>query len=414
MARAFHPTTLANLPDEILLNVCAQSTQLTRNTDLANLSLVSKQLRPIAQEWLLKEPRFDLAHIDSYMWELFNRPNLPCQVRSLEIWSTSDGRVKRDARGLTRNEYPQIKVTEELLQKTRYLQELLTLHINQNDAEALEAIVEDVVPALFCNLLINLPRLQELKVGDAWLMDFPIFERMLSSFTANMLYLPVEWDNTFSLHAYVHLMPRLTVLNVPTDMTSMFFSDLVQAIFDFRPFTALKVLGLSMKALHNSCFKKPATSPQKFLPASLEVLQISEATHVTAEFLSNLCTAKKKGHFPALKLVEVYHQWHLRGCVRRAAVSPATLHPVIDVRNDFKAAKMGLLLHFPPWTFRTWEAGGTPWSLKLHNGALSEAELKVQNEELEGAPNTVGSPTFREEWDHDGDTVMKGSHNGFA
>jgi hypothetical protein len=60
-------TTIFDLPHELLLHIGAQFTHLKRNRDLASLSLVCKKWRIIAQEWLLKEPRFNLTYIDKYL-----------------------------------------------------------------------------------------------------------------------------------------------------------------------------------------------------------------------------------------------------------------------------------------------------------------------------------------------------------
>ena len=111
------PPSIYDLPDELLLNIGAQFTHLDRNSDLTNLALVSHRWRPIAQEWLLKYPRFNLTYIDQYMWELGHRPHLLAQVRSLEIWSTSAGRVRRDERGMSIKEYTPVKAPFALLRR---------------------------------------------------------------------------------------------------------------------------------------------------------------------------------------------------------------------------------------------------------------------------------------------------------
>jgi hypothetical protein len=75
---------LESLPNELLLHIAAQFTNLTRNEDLANLSLVSHRFQVIAQEVLVRKPKFNLIHIEKFMWELGRRPHLRLQVRSLE------------------------------------------------------------------------------------------------------------------------------------------------------------------------------------------------------------------------------------------------------------------------------------------------------------------------------------------
>ncbi|KAI8938170.1 hypothetical protein NX059_005835 [Plenodomus lindquistii] len=415
MARSLHPITLTDLPDELLLNVCAQVAGLTRNTDLANLSLVSKRLRPIAQEWLLKEPRLPLGWIDKYMWELFLRSKLVRQVRTLEIWSSSHDRVKRNEDGISDKKYPRIRLTPELQERTQFIQEIYKAHIAANDLIGMEAIQEDVVPALFCNLVSNLPNLQELKLGDAWLMDFPVFERMLSP-EARLVSLPQGWRNAFSASVYAKLLPQLTVLNVPADMTAMYFDMRAPTVFNFQSFKALRVLGLSMKALNTNSSRPHFADPREVLPLTLEILQISEATHATAWFLHLLCAAKIGGHFPALRRVEVYFEWHCRASRQRARVY-AFPDPVDDIRSMCKKAKVELLLYFPPWALRTWSSGGTPWSLRAHAGALEDGEQKTLDAgHIPGSGVRIwrGHPGAEGEWDGDGDTVMKGSHDGIA
>ena len=98
-------TTIHDLPDEILFNIGAQFTDLNRNRDLANLALVSSKWRIVAQEWLLKEPCFDIKFIYKYMWELGHKANLLGQVKRMEIRSTSEGRIHYNENGRTRQVY---------------------------------------------------------------------------------------------------------------------------------------------------------------------------------------------------------------------------------------------------------------------------------------------------------------------
>lgn len=64
------PTTIYDVPDEIWLQIGAQFTDLERNRDLSNLSLVWKKWQAVAQEWMLKVPRFSLTNIDRYLGEI--------------------------------------------------------------------------------------------------------------------------------------------------------------------------------------------------------------------------------------------------------------------------------------------------------------------------------------------------------
>jgi hypothetical protein len=65
-----------------------------------------------------------------------------------------------------------------------------------------------------------------------------------------------------------------------------------------------------MKALwHNAGMRRfhELPDPRELFPPTLEVLNISEASPYTPIFLKDLCTAKKDGHFPSPRRVEVYH-----------------------------------------------------------------------------------------------------------
>ncbi|KAF2030883.1 hypothetical protein EK21DRAFT_111549 [Setomelanomma holmii] len=98
-------TSIHDFPDELLLSIGAQFTHLRRNRDLASLSLVSKNWRIIAQEWMLKTPRFNLTHIDKYLWEIGHHAHLLPQIHSLDIWSQSENRVSFDSAGLPDRKY---------------------------------------------------------------------------------------------------------------------------------------------------------------------------------------------------------------------------------------------------------------------------------------------------------------------
>ena len=59
--------TIQELPEEILFNIGAQFISLSRNRNLANLALASRKWRMVAQEWLLKEPLFNITYIYKYI-----------------------------------------------------------------------------------------------------------------------------------------------------------------------------------------------------------------------------------------------------------------------------------------------------------------------------------------------------------
>jgi len=331
-------------------------------------------------------------------------------VRKLEVWSTSTGRVQRDEHGIAIMEYHAQKLTDNMLESSQYLRKLFNDSEKSNDTPWREMIRQDVIPGLFNSLLFVLPNLQELKIGGAWLMDFPIFNNLLSSNAIQSRRLPHNWHNSLNKAALSTILSRLTVLNVPADMTGVWFTRRNSNIFDFRAFTALKTLGLSMRAMQNN-FKtiSPNAGPSEIFPQSLEVLQISEATEEIAPSLDMLCCAKKGGQFPALRRVEIYHMRHIEFC---EVLAPLNTHPINTARAKFKEAGVALFLYFPPSSLTTWDAGATPWSLRLQEDALVEGENRsFLQAEIILIP---ASPRIEVEWDKDGDTVMKGSINGIV
>lgn len=404
---------MRDLPDEVFLNIGSHFTHLDRNRDLTNLALVSRRWRPIAQEWLLKEPRFNLTYIDQYMWELGHHSQLLGQVRTLEIWSTSEGRVRRNNRGISVKEYVPINAPLRLLLRQEMMQKCaaIVVHFSEKVEDAdkwLAALRKDIVPALFGVLLCILPNLINLKLSNTWLMDFPMFSTLLSNDPRPSWYIPEAWKHDFLAGALAPVLPRLQYLEVPADMVAMYFPSRTTKIFDFRSFTTLKEIGVTMKALSGFGLGRfPLPEPEKIFPMTLEVLRISEASDITAEFLDNLCRAKKADHFPELRRVEVYHADSIHW-----TVSGARMHshprPVEDVRIMFNDAGLELYLYFPPWRLWTWEARGAPWKLKTEKEAFRRAELtcfSMEGVTMNGAVEDL-FPTFEAEWDGDGDAVM--------
>jgi hypothetical protein len=406
------PTTIQDLPAEIWLNVSAHITHSSRNSDLTSLSLVSRRWRPIAQEWLLKNPRFNITYIHNYMLELAHHAHLLPQVRTLEIWSTSAGRVKRYPNGHTVKQYNSVLPPPSLKSRTDFL-EICTNVINHVDLDGDSkcrwkcALHTDVVPALLGVLLCALPNLTALKFGEGWLMDFPIFTRIFSTDLQNGIYLPHKWNHEFLQGAITTITEKLEVLEVPADMTSIYIESQVSTAFDYRRFGKLKDLGCSMRSLLGGMLSVQADL-KKIFPPSLEVLRISEATFITANFLDELCLAKTNGHFPALRRVEVYHLDILESTLR-ASCKHRCLSPVHDVQHMFASAGVALYLYFPTWPLATcaWEVGSTPWRLREGLGAREAAEEKHFWKAM-GPFGVRSDPKrpFEAEWDEDGDAVM--------
>jgi hypothetical protein len=415
------PTTIGDLPEELLLNIGAQFTDLSRNWDLASLALVSKRWRPIAQEWLLKVPRFNLSFIDRYMFEMDHRAHLFCRVKSLEIWSKSEGRTTK-TRHVTRTgihmdltdlKYTALAAPDRVIQDTEFVEacETVIKHFATKSHYAkawIGAIREDIVPALFGVLICSLPNLHELKLGDAWLMDFPLFASTRSASAMAHYSSPFEWRHKFLSGALTAKLPHLTVLEIPSDMTAQRFSHNVTTLFDLRPFESLREVSLTMKAIQGHERQAiPAADAREIFPKTLEILRISEATHITANFINTLCLAKKRSHLPNVQRIEIYHMEHLEN-TRFAADGGNCLDPVDDVRTICRDAEIAVYLYFPPWSMTTWESGGgTPWRMKTEPDVLHLGEHRCWKKAM-GLFGVHQDPMDRleVEWDADGDAVM--------
>ncbi|KAG9190430.1 hypothetical protein G6011_08518 [Alternaria panax] len=423
LSSACEATTINDLPGELLLNIGAQFTNLNRNRDLANLALASKRWRPIAQEWLLIEPRFNLTFIDGYMWEMGHRSHLLSRVKRLEIWSRSEGRttktmyVSRTGVNvyLTDVAYTPTATPDRTRQEAEFMEicETQIQHYATNKRHAedwIRALETDIVPALFGVLLCVLPNLRELKVGDAWLMDFPFFANMRSpSAIANPPH-PWSWKHNFLSGALTAILPHLTVLEVPSDMTTLMCDHSMATLFDFRRFETLREVTLTMKAIEGHSILRigtPPADPREIFTKTLETLRINEATHITANFLNELCLAKKTFFFPSLKRVEAYHIEHLEDTRARADIAQC-LDPIDDVRAMFRDAEVAVYLYFPPWTMTTWDSeGGTPWRMKTEPDELHRGECTCYQKAMGpfGVPQEP-MDRFEVEWDAEGDAVM--------
>jgi hypothetical protein len=405
-------TTIHDLPDELYLHIGTYFTHFHRNRDLASLALVSKRWRIIAQEWLLKEPRFQLTHIDKYLHELWRHGHLHPQIRSLEIFSSSEGRIPRDKNSVPKREYTPIRAP--LYWSPTFVQKCAEsiFHYSQNKRHAkrwITALYHDCIPAIFGVLLYMLPNLRELRLGNTWLMDFPLFSCMLSpDVTAAHIPSPFLWSQMFLSGALESLMLHLQILDVPADMSSLFFPTHANTVFDFRHFENLREVGLTMKALWWWPLRshRMPPDPREFFPATLEILRISEATAYTSIFLDSMCKAKIGGHFPKLRRMEVYYVEYLERLMV-ATVGIQAPHPVADVQHMCRNAQIALYLYFPAWGLKTWEIEGSPWRL----GEESDVWEWAQQRGFMKAMGPFGVTeevfdTFEAEWDEDGDATM--------
>jgi hypothetical protein len=405
-------TTIHDLPDELLFHIGAQFTQFKRNSDLARLSLVSKKWRVVAQEWLLKEPQFNLTYIGQYLWELGHHEHLRTQIHSLEIWSNSEDRLPRDNYGYPTREYKPLQarfLNREFIEKCR---NVISYWATGNECEAqwLSALYSNCLPALFGVLICILPNLRELKLGNCWLMDFPIFSHMLSPGAKASPMQPLAWKQNFTNCGMSLLLTRLELFDVPADMSRMFFRS-ATTVFDFRGFRNLKEIGMSMKPLWWFPGRRGSTSldPRELFPASLELLKISEATWATSVFLQHLCLAKIGGHFSVLRRVEVYYIESLSSVVEEYEASTTlNTHPVDQVQRMCRSAEVELYMYFPPWSLKTWEIQGTPWRLHDERDVFASALQRGYRKDMGffGVAEDVFE-AFEAEWDKDGDAVME-------
>jgi hypothetical protein len=401
------PPTIQSLPPEILLLIGAHFTHHKRNTDLTSLALVSHTWRIIAQEWLLKAPRFNLTYIDAYIWHLNHHPHLHAQIHSLEIFSASEGRIARNEHGVPKREYIATRApTYWNLDFVAKCTKVIERHAaDKNCARRWTAALhDDCVSALFGVLVCMLPNLSELRLGNTWLMDFPILSFILSPDITFVS--PAEWRHRF----LVGVLPsKLRVLDVPADMTSSFFTSQANTVFDFRSFQDLREVGISMRALWwcPTRRQRRPPDPREIFPQGLEVLRISEATEYTPSVLDNVCKAKIGGYFEKLMRVEVYYMEYRDAVLGDYSKTPRALHPILHVQRMCRDAQIALYLHFPAWVQRTWEIGGSPWRLReekeVFNTALRRGFARVMG------PFGVIEEIFEEfeaEWDSDGDVIM--------
>ncbi|RAR10727.1 hypothetical protein DDE82_001118 [Stemphylium lycopersici] len=421
------PSPIGRLPNELLLNIAAQITHLDRNWDLANLALVSKRWRAVAQEWLLKEPRFHVHFMQRYMCEVRKRQELLVQVKTVEIWSNSQELKERQKNHSERKHgsssairpksYLSISAPECMTRDADFMETCTEIierkSSNAEDQEDWNSALEtDVIPSLFSVLLCMLPNLRELKLSDAWMIDFPFLTTALSASATQNIIMPLDWAGKrgYQSDAIAALFTRLTVLEIPTDMTAMCFSRGIAMPFDFRNFSNLREVAITMRAI--SLFIPLGThagpiDPREMFPKTLELLRITEASYATANFLNQTCLSKKTGHFPHVRRVEVYHMESLNDTVAESEEARCP-HPVKDVHIMCADAEIALYLYFPPWIMKSWESGGgAPWRLKAESERLRRAEQKCYDIDMEPFDmKYVMWDRFEAEWDADGDLVM--------
>jgi hypothetical protein len=284
------------------------------------------------------------------------------------------------------------------------------------------ALHQDCVPALFCVLICLLPNLEELKLGNAWLRDFPIFGNMLSPNVNATRTLGASYGFKYMSYALDLLLQRLVVLEVPADMSTVRVSMHATTLFNFHKFNTLKEVGITMHALwlKSSARRNTPPDPREIFPSSLEVLKISEATWATLAFLQNLCLAKIGGHYAALRRVEVYYSDPLDQVeIRYAAFVPQGRNLVVRTHKMCSDADVALYMYFPANRLLIWEIDGTPWRLREErdefNLALERGRRKyIESMKEDGAIFFIPdwSKAYEAEWDKDGDVFMEIQETG--
>ncbi|KAH3967172.1 hypothetical protein HBI73_170250 [Parastagonospora nodorum] len=397
--------SIYDLPTELLFQIGAHFTHNDRNQDVLQLSLVSKRWRNIAQEWLIKAPRFKLTHVDKYISQLIRHERLQPQVTSLEICSLSEHRIPRNQYGLAIRLYhptrapvgadPDFIARCESIINTAYCQQI---RIGSTDALQWKvAMRQDCLPALLTVLVSMLPNLRELKLGNTWLMDFPIFSTMLSPDVVASSMIPSPWLHPWLEGIKDTLRPKLAVLNVPADMSCLHFSRQANTVFEFRRFTALRELAITSRALW------------WLSHTSIKIIK-TEADPQTHRFVEHLCKAKMGGHLPALRRIEVYHMLSNK---RVLAANPAFANrdwdPTLYLQKSCRDAELALYVYVPDYEMATWVLGRSPWLLREEHDTFARiahdafwkaiGHFAIMDERARSIP-------YEAEWDSDGDLVM--------
>lgn len=408
--------TLLSFPTELLLCISSHNTSLSKNGDLASLSLVCHRFRPIAQEVLLCNAAFKLTHIHEYLWQLGHHSHLIPKIHRLQLYSYTEGRIDVPP-GLSsyvhdvnwNAEYPAIRCPATITRDKNFMakcEEIIKFYGDQKSIltgyEWREALDDDIVQALFSILIVSLPNLKELRVSTTWLMDMPVFSTLLIPHASGPTFLkPRQWRKPWMIHILNALKRRLEVLEFPANMDYMLFDPRRQASFTFTSFTHLRHLSITMDALANRKrpFSPPA-NPTAIFPSSLEMLRISECSETTANLMNELCLAKKRAKFPNLQCVQLYFYaayddlWPLAD-IRRCP------DPLYDTRRMFTGTSMRLYLYFPVLRLRTKDIGGTPWSFQDENMLLAvEQERYGSHGRVRRAPMEMWT-------DFEGDIEMK-------
>ncbi|KAF2646444.1 hypothetical protein P280DRAFT_464668 [Massarina eburnea CBS 473.64] len=396
--------SINNLPDELLHCIAKNSEGRFRNTDLANLSLVSRRLTAIAQEVLICDPRLQLGQIHNYLRTLSHHMSWAPKIQRLEIWSNLENRGQPELNALGRalvRRVPRVEAAQDFwLSNTEFFDWCLST-ITQHASHSLyelewgRALNSDMVPAFLGILFVSLPGLKELKISATWLMDFRIFSGLLVD--TGRIMMPFNWDQVDFLASVLPLLQsRLETLEFPTNNRYLYSVPSSIEWFDFRTFTTLTHLSLPMFVLGST--PRALNGPVAILPPSLELLRITEGTKDAVPFVKSLCREINKGKFPSLKRVKIFF-----------GTQKANINDARDLKLACGDVKLGLFMYFPGVDLTTEEAGRSLWSLKEER-VLWEVEGMVHKRKM----GVFGVPQHQRkiyepveyEWDVDGDIEM--------
>jgi hypothetical protein len=274
----------------------------------------------------------------------------------------------------------------------------------------------DCVPALFGVLMCILPNLRALKLGSAWMMDFPIFGSVLAPGMENSSWLPWGWRHPFLDAVRDQLLSRLEILETPVDMGWWFVPWGVNTMFDFRNFANLKVLGISMRMLWRDAPKAPP-NPQDLFPPSLEQLRICNAGTSTPTFVRSITTGKIAGHMPVLDRMEIHYRSPLTEMLRSLMIPRnQRWHPVDDIRYDCRAAGLAVYILFPADETFILDFDRCPWHLRVAHHSIMDNILASRNNakwinfarshSALRMDEIIFHASYEAEWDKDGNEVI--------
>ncbi|OAL51567.1 hypothetical protein IQ07DRAFT_506101 [Pyrenochaeta sp. DS3sAY3a] len=295
-----------DLPDELVHLVARHLRSSKRNDALLCFALVNRRTSIFAKEVLLKEPRFNICYLGSYLHELFRAPQIRRQVVELEMYDTRayGELLKYSSHDLyprhrwgdpgTLNNNPKFAAfVREVVDKFALTE--------GHKAEWLHALDNDVLPACLGVLVCVLPKLKVLDLLETYLVTQPMFSNILATDVVRAGYSPEAWRQPYLAGAMKVLQQRLQVLLMPSEMVSVDWDAMFHhSAFDYQGFQRLTELSIPMESLEN------CTDGSDYLPKSLEVLRVVEANHDIICYIVDVWASKTNGTLPNLRRLELY------------------------------------------------------------------------------------------------------------